>query len=145
MYTRRRTTKQKHNAVCAGHHVTQTNINHVNKIWALIRTTRGKDEPNIVFMGKSQHETHNVKTHNGTILQDYYFFVKLVLQCQSEHFRWCRLSQKRVVSTKFYIYVFITITRSISLLVGHDSLRVSSDISVPICNINKTTILLPLV
>jgi hypothetical protein len=57
------------------------------------------------FLGKSQHETHNVKTHNRTILQDYYFFVKLVLQCQSEHFRCWRLSQKRVVSTKFYIYV----------------------------------------
>ena len=30
-YTRRRKTKQKHNAICVGHHYTQTNTNNVNK------------------------------------------------------------------------------------------------------------------
>jgi hypothetical protein len=28
----------------------QTDTNNVNKIWALLQTTEGKDEPNIVFM-----------------------------------------------------------------------------------------------
>jgi len=32
----------------------QTNTNNVNKTWALLQTTRGKDESNIVFMLKSQ-------------------------------------------------------------------------------------------
>ena len=29
---------------------TQTNTNNVNKSWALLQITGGKDEPNIVFM-----------------------------------------------------------------------------------------------
>ena len=29
--TRRRKTKQKHNAICVGHHYSQANTNHVNK------------------------------------------------------------------------------------------------------------------
>jgi len=29
VYTRRRTTKQKHNAICVGHHYTQTHTNNV--------------------------------------------------------------------------------------------------------------------
>jgi hypothetical protein len=41
-----------------------------NKTWNLLQTSGGKDEPNIVFMGKSlstpQHGTKNVKTHNKT-------------------------------------------------------------------------------
>jgi hypothetical protein len=44
--------------------------NNVNKTWALLQTTGGKDEPNIVFMRKwsrkSQHGIQNVKTHNRT-------------------------------------------------------------------------------
>jgi hypothetical protein len=48
----------------------QTNINNVNKTWALLQTTGDKDEPNIVFMRKSlrtsQHGTQNFKTHNRT-------------------------------------------------------------------------------
>jgi hypothetical protein len=32
---------------------------------------------------------------------------------------WCRLFQKRVVRTKFDIYVFVTITGSISLLMDY--------------------------
>jgi hypothetical protein len=62
--------KQKHNRVCVAHHYTQTNTNNVNKTWDLLQTTGGKNEPNIVFMRKSQrtsqHETQNVKTHNRT-------------------------------------------------------------------------------
>ena len=42
-YTRRRKTKHKHNAICVGHYFKQTNTNNLNK------TTRGKNEPNIVF------------------------------------------------------------------------------------------------
>jgi hypothetical protein len=41
MYTRKQ--KQKHNTICVaiGHHYMQT--------WALLQTTGGKDEPNIVL------------------------------------------------------------------------------------------------
>ena len=52
-YTRRRKTKQKHHTTCVEHHYMQTNTNNVNKTWALLQTTGGKDEPNIVFMRKS--------------------------------------------------------------------------------------------
>ena len=38
---------------CVGYHYTQTNTNNVNKTRALLQTTGGKDEPNIVFMRKS--------------------------------------------------------------------------------------------
>jgi len=37
---------------CVGHHYAQTNTNNVNKIWTLLQTTGGKDEPNIVFIRK---------------------------------------------------------------------------------------------
>ena len=51
----------------------ETDINNENKSWALLQTTGGKDEPNIVFMWKSwrtsQHGTKNVKTHNRTTHQ----------------------------------------------------------------------------
>ena len=49
-YTRRRQTTQKHNTICVGHHFMQTNTNEVNKTRALLQTTEGKDESNIVFM-----------------------------------------------------------------------------------------------
>jgi hypothetical protein len=42
----------------------QANTINVNKTWTLLQTTRGKDEPNIVCIRKSQHRTRNVKTHN---------------------------------------------------------------------------------
>jgi hypothetical protein len=47
--TRRRKTKQKHSTICVGHHYAQTITNNVNKTRALLQTTRGKDEANIVF------------------------------------------------------------------------------------------------
>jgi hypothetical protein len=50
MYTRQR---KKKTTLCIGHHYTQTNTNNVNKTWALLQTTGGKDKPNIVFMQKS--------------------------------------------------------------------------------------------
>ena len=40
-------TKQKHNAICVEHHYAQANTNNVNKTWALLQTTSGKDEPKI--------------------------------------------------------------------------------------------------
>jgi hypothetical protein len=52
-YTRRRKTKQKHHTICVGHHYAQTNTKNVNKTCAIIQTTGGKDEPNIVFMRNS--------------------------------------------------------------------------------------------
>jgi len=36
--------------------------NNVNKTCVVLQTSGGKDEPNIVFMWTSQHETQNVKT-----------------------------------------------------------------------------------
>jgi hypothetical protein len=47
-HTRRRKTHQRRNTLCAGHHYTQTNTTNVNKTRALLQTTEGKDEPNIV-------------------------------------------------------------------------------------------------
>ena len=38
--------------VCAWPHYTQTDTNNVNKTWALLQTTGGKDESNIVCMQK---------------------------------------------------------------------------------------------
>jgi len=52
-YTRQRKTKQKLNTICVGHHYLQANTNNINKTRALLQTTGGKDEPNIVFMRKS--------------------------------------------------------------------------------------------
>jgi hypothetical protein len=52
-YTRRRQTKQKLNIICVGHHYEQTNTNNLNKTLALLQTTGGKDEQNIVFLRKS--------------------------------------------------------------------------------------------
>ena len=43
--------------------------NNVNKTCVLLQTSGGKDEPNIVFMWTSQHETQNVKTHYRTTLK----------------------------------------------------------------------------
>jgi phage-related protein len=51
--TRRRQTKQKLNTICVGHHYEQTNTNNLNKTLALLQTTGGKDEQNIVFLRKS--------------------------------------------------------------------------------------------
>ena len=72
--TRRKTnkTKKKHNAICDGHHCTetnthrvnmtwtllQTNTNRVNMTWTLLQTIGDKDEPNIVLMWTSQHGTN---------------------------------------------------------------------------------------
>jgi hypothetical protein len=39
--------KQKHNIICVGHHYALTNTNSVNKTWALLQTSWGKDEPSI--------------------------------------------------------------------------------------------------
>jgi len=44
---------KKHNTTCVWHHYAQTNTNNVNKTCALLQTTAGKDESNIVFMQKS--------------------------------------------------------------------------------------------
>ena len=35
--------EEKHYTICVGY---QTNTNNVNKTWAFLQTTRGKDEPN---------------------------------------------------------------------------------------------------
>jgi hypothetical protein len=50
---REKKTKKKHNTTCVGHHYKQANINKVNKTRALLQSTEGKDEPNIIFMRKS--------------------------------------------------------------------------------------------
>jgi hypothetical protein len=62
-YTRRKQTKQKHKTICVAHHYSQTNTNNVNKTLALLQTTEGKDEPNIVLRGNrnGHHITHNME------------------------------------------------------------------------------------
>ena len=55
-YTRRRKTTQKHNTICVGHHCTHTNTVNVNRTCALVLSTGGKDEPNIVFMRNSERK-----------------------------------------------------------------------------------------
>ena len=59
-YTRRGKTKQKHNTICVGYHYTQTNKDKVNKTWAFLQTTGGKDEPNIALCG-NRNGHHNTK------------------------------------------------------------------------------------
>ena len=49
VYTIERKTKPKDNTIWVGHHYAQTNVNSVNEKLALLQTTGGKDEPNIVF------------------------------------------------------------------------------------------------
>ena len=51
--TRRRQAKKRHITICVGHHYSQTNTNDINKIGALLQTTGGKGELNIIFMQKS--------------------------------------------------------------------------------------------
>ena len=55
-YTRRRqTNKSQHNM--------QTSTNNVNKTWALLQTTGGKDEPNIVSCGNGNgHHNTELRT-----------------------------------------------------------------------------------
>ena len=56
-FTRRRQTNQGHNTICVGHHYAQTNTNNVNKTWAFLQTTGGKDELNIILCGN--HNGHH--------------------------------------------------------------------------------------
>ena len=62
-------TQKMSNRKNVGHHYTQTYTKN-NNTGALIQTTGGKDEPNIVLMGKlyltSQHGTEHVKRHYRT-------------------------------------------------------------------------------
>ena len=52
-YTRRRKSKLKNNTIYVEHHCMQTNTNKVNKTSALLQTTGGKDESNIVLKRKT--------------------------------------------------------------------------------------------
>jgi len=87
--------RQKHNTICVRHHYAQTNTNNVKKTWALIQTTRGNDEPNIMFMqkswGTSQHGTPNVKTHNRKTQKSKNMSI-ILLNCTSQR------SDKRVAN-----------------------------------------------
>ena len=58
-----------------GHHYTQTNINKVNKAYALLQTTWGKDESNIGFDAEivrditkrnSERKVHIIGQHEKT-------------------------------------------------------------------------------
>jgi hypothetical protein len=61
-----------------GHHYPQANTNNVNKTRALLQTTGGKDEANIVCMRKSQHGTQNVKTHNRRTQGQFNSYIDLI-------------------------------------------------------------------
>ena len=41
--------EDKQNTICVGHQYSQTKPNNVNKKWALLQTTGGKDEPKLLF------------------------------------------------------------------------------------------------
>jgi hypothetical protein len=56
--------KQKTNTMFVGHHYLQAKTNTFNKTCALLQTTGGKDESNVICMRKSQHGSQSVKTHN---------------------------------------------------------------------------------
>jgi hypothetical protein len=48
---------KKHNTMCVGQYYPQTSTNNVNKTWALLQTTGGKDEPTFtvtIFMYQAQ-------------------------------------------------------------------------------------------
>jgi hypothetical protein len=66
VYTRRRKTKQKYNTICVGHHYTQSNTNNVNKTWALLQTSGGKDEPNIIYLEIVADNTTRNSEHKET-------------------------------------------------------------------------------
>ena len=68
-YTRQRKTKQNYNAICVvcGHHYTKWNINNVNETSALLQTTGGKDEPNIVFLNSLKRTVHTMKKNKTKI------------------------------------------------------------------------------
>ena len=57
--TQKKTTQ--HNTRYVGNHYAQANTNNVNQTWALLQTTGGKDEPNIVSMQKSYKGDHNTE------------------------------------------------------------------------------------
>jgi hypothetical protein len=44
-----KTTEKKQDTICVGHPYAQTNTNNLNKTRALLQTTGGKYEPNIVL------------------------------------------------------------------------------------------------
>ena len=50
--------EKKHNTICVGHYYRQANRNNVNKTMSLLQTTGGKDEQNIVFIGKLNTGIH---------------------------------------------------------------------------------------
>ena len=51
---------QKHNTMGVGHHCTQAHTNNVNMTLALLQTTGGKDEPNIILCG-NRNGYHNME------------------------------------------------------------------------------------
>jgi hypothetical protein len=55
--------------MCVGHHYPLANTDNINKTGALLQTTGGGDEQNIVCIRKSQHGTQSVKTHNRRTLK----------------------------------------------------------------------------
>ena len=50
--TKKNKAKQKHNTICVEHPYAQVNTNILNNTRALLQTTGGKDEQNIVVMQK---------------------------------------------------------------------------------------------
>jgi hypothetical protein len=48
--TKKDKTKQNHNTICVEHNYAEAHTDNVIKTWTLLKTTEGKDEPNIVLM-----------------------------------------------------------------------------------------------
>ena len=71
-YTRRRKTKQQHNAIGVRHHYTQTNTSNVNKTWAILKTNGGKDE--------TEHHL-NAEIATGTTTSYIIMYQRYLIKC----------------------------------------------------------------
>jgi hypothetical protein len=63
--------KQKHTTIYVGHHYTQTNTNNVNKTWALLQTTGGKNEPNKLSVHQQRYRPTAGKIDNQSFIIEY--------------------------------------------------------------------------
>ena len=66
-HTRRRKTKQKHSTLYVDHFCMHTNTKNINKTWALLETTGGKDGHHNT---ESRTQRHIIGQHKNQFLMD---------------------------------------------------------------------------
>jgi hypothetical protein len=84
--TRRRQTKQNnknHITVFVGHHYTHKNTNNVNKTWAILQTTGGKDEHNIDIMSPFFCSTDCWKKETTVLIYSGCLVLYLIIYCHT--------------------------------------------------------------